>query len=179
MILRAPPIKRKKIAHAAEQDRSDVVARRREWFDRQLDLDPECLVFIDDAWISTNIARRRGRCRRPERLSVDIPLGHWKTTTFIDVLTLRDPTRRRSLTAPLSSRLRDLCRGSPRPGTAGRRHRRDGQFARAQKPRSAPTDRGAQAPNCSIFPLAVPFYPDPERLRQTQGASSQNGRTNH
>jgi transposase-like protein len=37
----------KKTAHAAEQQRSDVRAARQAWFEGQLDLDPERLVFID------------------------------------------------------------------------------------------------------------------------------------
>ena len=40
----------KKTAHAAEQDRPDVLKRREAWFDGQLDLDPERLVFIDETW---------------------------------------------------------------------------------------------------------------------------------
>ena len=59
------------------------------WFDGQLDLDPERLVFIDETWASTNMARRYGRCRRGERLRAGVPHGHWKTTTFVGGLTLR------------------------------------------------------------------------------------------
>jgi hypothetical protein len=32
--------------------------RRRAWFEGQIDLDPEHLVFIDETWASTNMARR-------------------------------------------------------------------------------------------------------------------------
>jgi len=35
----------KKSAHALEQDRPDILKRRRAWFDGQLDLDPERLIF--------------------------------------------------------------------------------------------------------------------------------------
>lgn len=63
--------------------------RREAWFEDQLDLDPERLVFIDETWASTNMARRYGRCLRGERLRVGVPHGHWKTTTFIAGLTLR------------------------------------------------------------------------------------------
>jgi len=59
------------------------VRRRQAWFDGQLDLDPERLVFIDETWASTNMARRHGRCARGERLRVGVPHGHWKTTTFV------------------------------------------------------------------------------------------------
>jgi transposase len=65
------------------------VTKRQAWFDTQPDLDPEHLVFIDETWASTNMARRHGRCRRGERLRVGIPHGHWKTTTFVAGLTVR------------------------------------------------------------------------------------------
>jgi transposase len=54
----------------------------------QLDLDPEKLVFIDETWASTNMARRYGRARRGERLRAAVPHGHWKTTTFVAGLRL-------------------------------------------------------------------------------------------
>jgi hypothetical protein len=73
----------KKTAHAAEQDRPDILKRREEWFDGQLDLDPEQLIFIDETWASTNMARRYGRAPRGERLRAGVPHGHWKTTTFV------------------------------------------------------------------------------------------------
>ncbi len=34
--------------HAAEQDRADLLSRRQAWFESQLDVDPERLVFIDE-----------------------------------------------------------------------------------------------------------------------------------
>jgi hypothetical protein len=78
----------KRSAHASEQERPDVLKRRRDWFDAQPDLDPARLVFIDETWASTNMARRKGRCRRGERLRMSVPHGHWKTTTFVGALTL-------------------------------------------------------------------------------------------
>ncbi len=69
--------------------------RRAEWFEGQLDLDPERLVFIDETWASTNMARRHGRCRRGERLRSSVPHGHWKTTTFVAGL------RRTGMVAPM------------------------------------------------------------------------------
>ena len=85
----------KKTAHATEQDRPDVLKRREEWFDGQLDLDPERLVFIDETWASTNMARRHCRCRRGERLRSGVPHGHWKTTTLVAGL------RRTGMVAPM------------------------------------------------------------------------------
>jgi transposase len=85
----------KKTAHASEQDRPDILKRREAWFGGQLDLDPTCLVFIDETWASTNMARRYGRARRGQRLRVGVPHGHWKTTTFVAGL------RASGLVAPL------------------------------------------------------------------------------
>ena len=84
----------KKTAHASEQERPDILKRREDWFDGQLDLDPERLVFIDETWASTNMTRRYGRAPRGKRLRASVPHGHWKTTTFVAGL------RRSGLTAP-------------------------------------------------------------------------------
>jgi transposase len=62
--------------------------RREDWFDNQLDLDPARLVFIDETWCSTNMARTRGRAPKGERLRASIPHGHWHTTTFVAGLRL-------------------------------------------------------------------------------------------
>ena len=61
----------------------DILRRRWAWFDGQPDLDPDCLVFIDETWASTNMARTHGRAPRGERLRAPIPHGHWTTTTFV------------------------------------------------------------------------------------------------
>jgi transposase len=73
----------KKSAHAEEQDRPDILKRRWAWFEAQPDLDPDRLVFIDETWASTNMARTHGRAPRGERLRAAIPHGHWLTTTFV------------------------------------------------------------------------------------------------
>src|ERR1700682_2820691 len=73
----------KKTAHASEQERPDVAARRQAWFDAQPDLDPEDLVFIDETGASTKMARLRGRSLRGQRCRAPIPHGHWKTITFV------------------------------------------------------------------------------------------------
>lgn len=55
---------RKQTGHGIEQDRPDVLKQRHEWFEGQIDLEPERLVFIDKTWAATNIPRsvsiRRG-----------------------------------------------------------------------------------------------------------------------
>lgn len=78
-----------KTGHAAEQNRPDVMKRRRASFNAQPDLDPERLVFIDETWAKTNMPRTHGRCPRGERLRMGMPHGHWRTTTFVSALTLR------------------------------------------------------------------------------------------
>jgi transposase len=57
--------------------------RRQAWFDDQLDLEPERLVFIDETWATTKMTRARGRAPRGQRLRMSVPHGHWKTTTFV------------------------------------------------------------------------------------------------
>jgi transposase len=59
-----------------------VLIARRLWFEGQLDLDPDRLVFIDETGATTKMARLRGRAPRGERCRAPVPHGHWKTTTF-------------------------------------------------------------------------------------------------
>ena len=77
---------RAKTAHAAEQERPDVAAARATWRNEQPGLIAERLVFLDETWARTNMARRYGRAPRGERVVAAIPHGHWKTTTFIAAL---------------------------------------------------------------------------------------------
>lgn len=69
--------------------------KRQDWIDGQRDLDPGKLIFIDETWASTNMARTRGRAPRGEGLRAPIPHGHRKTTTFIAGL------RRTGMIAPM------------------------------------------------------------------------------
>ncbi|MFB9872155.1 IS630 family transposase [Acetobacter farinalis] len=95
---------KKKTAHAAEQDRPDILTRRQEWFDTQPDLDPGRLVFIDETWASTNMARRYGRCLRGQRLRSAVPHGHWKTTTFVAGLRVSGIVAPMVLDGPINGR---------------------------------------------------------------------------
>jgi transposase len=63
-----------------------VKAAREAWFDGQLDLDPERLVFMDETAAATNMARRFGRALRGERCRIAVPQGHYKTTTVTAAL---------------------------------------------------------------------------------------------
>jgi transposase len=60
-----------------------VKKQREEWRAEQPTLDSESCVFIDETWASTNMTRTHGRCPRGQRLVMDVPHGHWKTTTFV------------------------------------------------------------------------------------------------
>lgn len=66
----------KKTAHALEQERPDLLKRRQDWFDAQLDLDPARLVFIDETGLPTKMSRLRGRAPRAERCRSGVPHGH-------------------------------------------------------------------------------------------------------
>ncbi len=92
----------KKTAHAAEQDRPDVVARRLAWFFQQPNLDPRRLVFIDETGASTKMARLRGRSKRGQRCRAAVPHGHWKTTTFTAGLRLHGLTAPMLLDGPMN-----------------------------------------------------------------------------
>ena len=49
-------------------------------------LDPARLVFLDETAVSTNMVRLRGRAPRGIRLIGRVPLGEWKTITFVAAL---------------------------------------------------------------------------------------------
>ena len=76
--------------------------RREAWFDSQLDLDPEKLVFIDETWTTTNMARKNVRAPKGERLRAGVPHGHWKTTTFVAGLRLTGMTAPMVLDGPIN-----------------------------------------------------------------------------
>ncbi|MGF9763288.1 IS630 family transposase [Microvirga sp. 0TCS3.31] len=56
--------------------------------------EPHRLVFLDETGASTTMTRRRGRCRKGQRLDAKAPFGHWLTQTFVAGL------RSSGLTAP-------------------------------------------------------------------------------
>ena len=74
----------KKTAHASEQDRPDILKRRGAWFEEQLDLDPERLVFIDETWDA--FAKLKALLRKAAERTVD---GLWATIGLL--IDLFDP----------------------------------------------------------------------------------------
>jgi transposase len=49
-------------------------------------LDPARLVFLDEAWATTSMARRYGRAPRGQRALDAVPRGRWRTTTVVAAL---------------------------------------------------------------------------------------------
>lgn len=92
--LRREGLSFKKTLFALERGREEVARRRRRWGAWQGRLDPDCLVFIDETWIKTNMAPLRGWGPRGQRLRGFAPHGRWRTLTFLAAL------RRDGLTAP-------------------------------------------------------------------------------
>src|SRR3954451_6870668 len=94
---------KKKSAYAAEQDRPGLVEEREDWFDGQLDLDPAKLVFVDESFATTNMARRYGRAPRGVRLRAPIPYGNRKKTTLVAGLRLSGVTATRMLDGSINA----------------------------------------------------------------------------
>lgn len=71
---------------ALEQARADIARRRQCWRAWQTRLDPNRLVFIDETWIKTNMARLYGWGQKGKRLRGFAHHGHWRTLTFLGAL---------------------------------------------------------------------------------------------
>jgi len=57
--------------------------QRQEWKELQSLLNPEKLVFIDEAGLTTKMTRLRGRSLKGQRCLASVPHGHWKITAFV------------------------------------------------------------------------------------------------
>lgn len=69
---------------------------RRRWIREQGLLDPARLVFLDETAVTTSMVRLRGRAPRGIRVVGRVPLGAWKTITFIAAM------RHDKMTAPMA-----------------------------------------------------------------------------
>ena len=76
----------KKTIFAKEQNRPDVVLKRKLWRELQQQWDGRRLVFIDESGINTKMTRLYGRSQASERCVDYTPHGHWHTNTFIAAL---------------------------------------------------------------------------------------------
>jgi hypothetical protein len=56
---------------------------RAAWAEAQPGLDPKRLIFNDETWLNTRMARLRGRSLTDERLNAPLPHGQWCTTTLV------------------------------------------------------------------------------------------------
>ena len=106
---------------AVEQDRADVLSKRRAWFYARPELDPAKLVFIDETWTATNMARTHGRGARGERLRMGVPHGHRKTTTLVAGLRLDGMVAPMVLDGPINgdwfeAYVAKVLAPTPRPG---------------------------------------------------------------
>jgi transposase len=73
----------KKTTRGAEQDRRDLVLKRRQWKADQPFWDARKLVFIDEMGVNTQMARRYGRSAVGERCQSAEPHGHGQSSTFL------------------------------------------------------------------------------------------------
>jgi transposase len=71
--------------------------------DARSELDPTCLVFIDETGASTKMARVYGRAKRGKRCRAAVPHGHWKTTTFTGALRCSGMTAPMVLDGPMNA----------------------------------------------------------------------------
>jgi transposase len=155
-----------------------VRVTRTAWFDGQLDLDPEKLIFIDETGTTTKMARLYGRAPRGKRCRAAIPHGHWKTTTLTAGLRIG------GLAAP-------MVMDGPMHGDAFRAY-----VEQVLVPELAPADvvvmdnlpahkvsgvREAIETAGPALPAALlsGLQPDRARLRQVEGAAPRRGNTHY
>lgn len=60
--------------------------RREAWRASQGSIDPDRVVFIDETWAKSNMARTYGRSHEGSRLVEKTAFGRWQTTTFLGAL---------------------------------------------------------------------------------------------
>lgn len=80
---------KKKTIIASERSRPDIEQSRQEWVERQPELDPQHLIFLDETWTSTNMTPTYGRAPRGERCLAQAPFSKRTTTTLVCALQLQ------------------------------------------------------------------------------------------
>ena len=78
----------KKTLRASEQDRPEIENRRREWQERQQQMDTTRLIFIDESCAKTNMTRLYARAKGGTRARDSAPHGHWNATTMLGSIRL-------------------------------------------------------------------------------------------
>jgi transposase len=108
---------------AAECARADVREERRVWTEQRqprMRQQPHRLVFLDETFVNTKMARLRGRSRKGQRLRARAPFGYWGTHTFIAGLRCHElsapwvidgPITRSAFDASIDTQLAPTLRG--------------------------------------------------------------------
>jgi transposase len=79
--------RKKKVVYADERNRPDVQRKRRQFEEELAGIDPQRLVFVDEAGTTTAMARTYGRAPQGERVCGSVP-GHWESLTLISGMRL-------------------------------------------------------------------------------------------
>jgi transposase len=64
------------------------------------EIDPACLVFLDESGVTTEMTRRYGWGPRSERVREAVPAGHWRTLTVLAALTTEGVLASMSIESP-------------------------------------------------------------------------------
>jgi transposase len=73
---------------AAEQQRPDIVERRRNFTIARRFVNPGSLIFLDESGAKTDMTRLYGRAPIGERCVDRTPYGHWQTMTMLSAIRL-------------------------------------------------------------------------------------------
>jgi hypothetical protein len=90
----------KKTLRAQEQDRAENLWLRQAWWELVSQIDPACLVFLDESGVTTEMTRRYGWGPRSERVQEAVPAGHWRTLTVLAALTTEGVLASMSIESP-------------------------------------------------------------------------------
>ena len=85
---------------AQEQDRAENLWLRQTWWELVGEIDPACLVFLDESGVTTEMTRRYGWGPRSERVREAVPAGHWRTLTVLAALTTEGVLASMSIESP-------------------------------------------------------------------------------
>jgi hypothetical protein len=98
--LRSLGLRHKKTLRAQEQDRAKSLWLRQAWWEFIAEIDPACLVFLDESGVTTEMTRRYGWGPRSERVREAVPAGHWRTLTVLAALTTEGVLASMSIESP-------------------------------------------------------------------------------
>lgn len=90
----------KKTLRAQEQDRGESLWLRQTWWELVGEIDPACLVFLDESGVTTEMTRRYGWGPRSERVREAVPADHWRTLTVLAALTTEGILASMSIESP-------------------------------------------------------------------------------